>query len=154
VKKTAKKPATPEDVALIAEKKRLAKEKLSAAKKKQRKQAAAAKLKAEEAALTPEDIEKRKAKLQKAEIRDLKKAALDVPFPTTLNAWSVFLRERGQELKASFDSSTKATPEEVRSHMAVHAGKVAAAYKELSASEMEVRIRRPQSLRLSRENRH
>ena len=139
VKKTAKKPPTPEEEAKLAERKRVAKEKLAAAKQRQRKQDAAEKKKAKEAALTPEELEKRKARVQKGLIRDLRKTALAPPFPTTFSAWSAFVREKGQDLKASFDPSTKFDNEAVRSTLTAHTRKVAAAYKELSAGELEVR---------------
>ena len=139
VKKTAKKPPTPAEEARLAERKRVAKEKLAAAKQRQRKQDAAEKKKAKEAALTPEELEKRKARVQKGLIRDLRKTALAPPFPTTFSAWSAFVREKGQDLKASFDPSTKFDNEAVRSTLTAHTRKVAAAYKELSAGELEVR---------------
>ncbi|GAB7325128.1 hypothetical protein MBLNU13_g09211t1 [Cladosporium sp. NU13] len=143
VKKAAKKPATPEEEALIAEKKRVAKEKL-------RKQNAAEKKKAKEAAMTPEELAEKKAKLQRAEISELKKAALKPPFPSQLNAYSVFLGEKGADLKGSFDSSTKTSIEEIKSIMSKHAAKTAAAYKALSAGELEhynhlARVRREDS---------
>jgi hypothetical protein len=138
VKKTAKKPATPEDVALVEEKKRAAKEKLAAAKERQKKQGAAAKKQAREAAMTPEELERKKARLLRAEVKDLKTAALNPPFPTTLSSWTAFLREKGKELKEHFDPSTKTNVEEVKSAMGVHSAKVSAAYKQLSSGELEV----------------
>lgn len=136
VKKAAKKPATPEEEALVAEKKRIAKE-------KQRRRNAAEKKKAKEAAMTPEELEKVKAKLQRGEITDLKRAALKPPFPSQVNAYSVFLGEKGAELKTFFDPSTKISREEVKSIMTKHAAKTSAAYKALSAGEMEVRCGNP-----------
>lgn len=138
VKKAAKKPATPEDEALLAEKKRIAKEKLAAARQKQKKLAAAEKKKAREAALTPEQLERKRANLLKAEANDLKKAALKPPFPGNVSAWTMFLSEKGKDLKASFDPSTKTTQAVITSNMAEHAKRVSAAYKDLSAGELEV----------------
>lgn len=131
VKKAAKKPATPEEKELIAKKKR-------AAREKEKKRNAAEKKQAIEDAMTPEELKEAKAKLQKAEISDLKKAALKPPFPSQLNAYSVFLAEKGAELKSHFDPSTKTSVENVKSIMSEHAGKTSAAYRALSAGEMEV----------------
>jgi hypothetical protein len=138
VKKAAKKPATPEDEALLAEKKRIAKEKLAAARQKQKKLAAAEKKKAKEAALTPEQLERKRANLLKAEVNDLKKAALKPPFPTTVSAWTAFMGEKGKDLKFSLESSDKITQAVIVSTMAEHAKRVSAAYKDLSAGELEV----------------
>jgi hypothetical protein len=139
VKKAAKKPATPEDEALLAEKKRVAKEKLAAARQKQKKLDAAEKKKAREAAMTPEQVERKRANLLKAEVNDLKKAALKPPFPPNVSAWTTFMSEKGKDLKASFDPSVKTTQAVVESTMAEHTKRVSAAYKDLSAGELEVR---------------
>lgn len=142
VKKAAKKPATPEDLALLAEKKRIAKEKLAAAKQKQKKLDAAGKKKAmaaaRDAAMTPEQVERKRASLLRAEVNGLKKAALKPPFPPTVSAWTAFMREKGKDLKASFDPSTKTPQAEIESKLAEHVKNVSAAYKELSAGELEV----------------
>ena len=157
VKKAAKKPAAPTDeaaVALIAEKKRIAKEKLAAAHARQRKLAAAEKKKAQEAAMTPEELANKRAALAKAEVRDLKKAALDPPFPNSLNAYTAFMREKGKTLKASYDPSTPTSQSEVRAKITEHSKKVATAYKELSAGELEVGSGDPRVFRLRIEQRH
>jgi hypothetical protein len=129
VKKAAKKPATPMDdaaVAAVAEKKRLAKEKLAAAKLKQKKKDAAAVQKAKEAAMTPEELAK-------------KKAALQPPFPSRANgAWNFFVREKGKDLKGSVDAPVGERRAIIRSNLAEHIKKLGAAWHELPASDIEV----------------
>lgn len=161
MKKAAKKPATPEDeaaAALVAEKKRLAKEKretkLATAKEKQKNKTAAAKerqkkktaadaqkaKKAKEAARAPEKLAKKKAALLKAENRDLVKAALSPPFPSMKHgAWLSFLRERSQELKASFDALPEKSRGQVKEVLSENIRKFAADWKEKSAADIEVR---------------
>lgn len=141
VKKAAKKAATPEEKALIAEKKRIAKEKLkkqnAAAKEKQKKQDAAAKKAAKKAAMTPEQLEQKKAKLQKAEITELKKAALNPPLPSSTNPWLVFVREKSKELKTAIESAPSKYPKDVKYVLSEHSRNAAAAWKALSAGELE-----------------
>jgi hypothetical protein len=142
VKKAAKKPATPMDdaaVAAVAEKKRLAKEKLAAAKLKQKKKDAAAVQKAKEAAMTPEELAKKRASLLRSETRDLKKAALQPPFPSRANgAWNFFVREKGKDLKGSVDAPVGERRAIIRSNLAEHIKKLGAAWQELPASDIEV----------------
>ena len=143
VKKAAKKPTTPLDdaaVAALAEKKRLAKEKLAAAKLKQKKRNAAEAKKAKEAAMTPEELAKKKAALVKRETLDLKKAALDPPFASHgYSAWHCFMQERGKELKGSTEGVSGDRLNVVKSSLAEHSKKISAAWKELPASDLEVR---------------
>lgn len=87
VKAKAKKPASTETdaaAAKIAEKEKAAKKKAAELKKK-KKPAAVKK------ALTPEQVERKKAALQKAELKDLKKAALEPPVRNgKRSAWLAF----------------------------------------------------------------
>jgi hypothetical protein len=153
VKKAAKKPATLEDdaaAAAVAEKKRLAKEKakeklaVEKARKKQKDFAAAKK--AREDAMTPEELAKRKARVLKLETRELKKAALEPPFPSRANsAWNVFVCDKSQEIKGPVDAPSGERSELIKSKLAEHTKKLGAAWKELPASDLEVR---PSDLRI------
>lgn len=144
VKKAAKKPATPEDdaaAAKVAEKKALAAEKKRLAKEREKQKTAAAAKKAKEAALSPEQIEKKKAALVKAEVRELRKIALDPPFPTgKFTAYGMFMKEKGKDLSARLKSESGLNQDGVKSALAEHSKHVQEAFKELPASDLEVGI--------------
>jgi hypothetical protein len=140
VKAKAKTPtATKTDAAA---KKIAEKEKAAELKKKT---AAAKKVKP---ALTPEEIERKKAALQKAEIKDLKKAALEPPAKkgSFHSAYHAFTKDKGGELRegiASGDQSEgKATRANVTSQMTEFSRGVAAAWKNVTPAELEVCIGR------------
>jgi len=147
VKAKAKKPAATETDAAakkVAEKEKAAKKKAAELKKK-----AAAKKKAKPA-LTPEQVERKKAALQRAEIKDLKKAALEPPVKSGVrSAWLVFSKEKGGELRERIanesDSEGRATEGKtplatIKSQLAAHSKNVSAAWKNVTPAELEVCI--------------
>lgn len=137
VKKAAKKPTISKEDA--AAKKVAEKEKKRLAKEKEKKKKAADAKKAKQLAMTPEQLERKKASLLRAETKELKKAALNPPFPNTrLNAYSVFLRETAKKNYAS-TSSTHGGIEGARSRLKQATAANVAAWKDISASELEVR---------------
>jgi len=157
VKAKAKKPATTETDAAakkIAEKEKAAKKKIAekekAAKKKaaeleKKKKAKAAAAKKVKPALTPEKIERKKAALQKAAVIDLKKAALEPPVRnTTQNAYHMFMKEKGAELRQRIASESgsdgKTTITTVRTQMAEFSKAISAAWKNITPAELEVCI--------------
>lgn len=110
------------------------------ARNAKKKAAAAKKAKPE---LTPEQVEKKKAVLQKAEIKDLKKAALEPPARNNhTSAWLVFAKEKGSELRERIanesDSNGKASPAIIQAQLSAHIRNVAAAWKNVTPSELEV----------------
>jgi hypothetical protein len=140
VKAKAKKPASTETDAAadkIAEKEKAATKKAADLKKK-KKPAAAKK------ALTPEQVERKKAALQKAELKDLKKAALEPPVSGKRNAWVVFLKEKSGDLREGIasesESEGKATSTTIRTQMADYSKKASAAWKDVTPAELEVCI--------------
>jgi hypothetical protein len=144
VKAKAKQPASTETDAAavkIAEKEKAAKKKATALKKK-KKPAAAKKL--VKKALTPEQVERKKAALQKAELKDLKKAALEPPVTSKRSAWLVFLKEKSGELREGIasesESEGKATMTTIRTQMADYSRKASAAWKNVTPAELEVCI--------------
>ena len=146
VKAKAKEPASTETDAAakkIAAKEKAAKKKIAEKEKAAKKKAAAAKK--AKPALTPEKIERQKAALQKAEITDLKKAALEPPAVNgRRSAYLLFSKEKGNELRERIanesDSEGKASPATVRTQLTEHTRRVAAAWKNVTPSEIEVRI--------------
>jgi flagellar biosynthesis GTPase FlhF len=150
VKAKAKEPAsTKTDAAAkkIAEKEKAAKKK--AAEKEKKKKAAAAKK--EKPALTPEQVERKTAALQKAEIKDLKKAALEPPAKNGVrNAWLAFMKEKGNELRERIASESESdgartaegrtSHETIRAQLAAHSKNIAAAWKDVTPAEREVCI--------------
>jgi len=110
------------------------------------KKKAAAKKKAKPA-LTPEQVERKKAALQRAEIKDLKKAALEPPVKSGVrSAWLVFSKEKGGELRERIanesDSEGRATEGKtplatIKSQLAAHSKNVSAAWKNVTPAELE-----------------
>lgn len=129
VKKTAKKPASSKTDAAakkLAQKKKLAEKKAAAAKKAKAKRV-----------LTPEQVEKKKAALQKAELKDLKKAALEPPVTVgRASAYLEFVKEKSRDWVKSSPSSTGLTSKQA---LAEYSKGVAAAWKQLSPADIEVR---------------
>lgn len=151
VKKAAKDPATVKADAAAKkvaakEKQRLAKEKAlkkkaadkERAQKAKTKKAADAK-KAKQLALKPEQVAKKRLALLNAENKELKKVALDPPFPKThVSAYTVFTREKGKETFAAASSNGEPGVAGIRARIA-QVGKLnAALWKDISPSNREV----------------
>lgn len=127
VKTAAKKKTTPEAAA-----KKLAAKQKAAEKKK----AQAAKQKAKRT-LTPEQVEKKKAALARAQLQDLKKAALDPPKIGTVTAYTEFTKEKSSDLKNKLQSRSEGT--KVAEVLTEHSRSISSEYKNCSPSEIEVR---------------
>jgi hypothetical protein len=138
VKAKAKKPAsTGTDAAAkkVAENEKAAKKKAAAEAKK----AKPARV------LTPEQVEKKKAALQKAEMKDLKKAALDPPAQRGVRtAWTAFTKEKGGELRdriaSESESEGKTTGVTIRTQLGEQSKRLSAAWKNITPAELEVCI--------------
>jgi len=132
VKAKAKKPASTETDAAakkIAEKEKAAKKKAAATKKAK-------------PALTPEQVEKKKLALQKAEVKELKRAALQPPAKSDLtSAYIAFTKEKGKELKELIANESGSNGKVKAVHaLGQHQQNVAAAWKNVTPSELEVSV--------------
>lgn len=143
--KTAAKKSTSTDTK-AAEKKIAAKEKAAAQKKKAAEKAAAQKAKAKaKRELTPEQLEKKKLALQKAQLSDLKKIALAPPQKSLhTSAWMQFSATKSHELKQSASELSETGTEKrqaVEKLLAAHAANISAEWKSKSSSDLEVSLR-------------
>lgn len=145
VKTAAKKPASTKTTAAAkkkaaekkaATKKKAAEKKVAERKKTaEKKKAAAEKAKAKRV-LTPEQVEKKKAALQKAEVKDLKKAALEPPKISVANGFAHFYKEQHKE---TYDAIKEQHPNVAATELTGMVSREnAAKWKTLSASEIEV----------------
>lgn len=112
----------------------------SAAKQKNLEKEAKAKAKAKAAKakkkeLTPEQKARKAKALEKADIKELKKLALDPPLVAQSNAWTVFFTEKTRG-HGMFGETKDAA--EIRRKAAERTKEIAAAWKDISAPDREV----------------
>lgn len=116
-----------------------AKKKLAEKKKLAAKKAADAKKKKAKRELTPEEVEKRKARLQKAEVKELRKAVLPIPRESlykTTNAYAEYIREHADRFKSGM--ANKMTPAEQQATLSEISRGIALEWKALSSSQHAV----------------
>lgn len=127
VKTAAKKKTNPEAAAkkLAAKQKAAEKKKAQLAKKKVKR------------TLTPKQVEKKKAALARAQLQDLRKAALDPPKVSPASAWTAFMTEKAG-LKSAFANRSQGA--KINEVLGDYVKSLAAEWRNCSPSEIEVSL--------------